>query len=109
MTTSAAPRDAPTSPTALLKAIRTARKQGYALTMDTYAPGLSAVSVPIRPPGKGAVGVLAISGPSVRLTEAKMRALVPDLLAAAADIANAASASSLFDRAYDRSGPASTA
>jgi DNA-binding IclR family transcriptional regulator len=91
---------APTSPTALLKAVRTARKQGYAITVDTYAPGLAAISAPIVPQGKGAVGVLAISGPSVRLTEEKMRSLAPDLLAAAADIANASGASPLFNRAF---------
>ena len=43
-----------------------------------------------------AVGVLAISGPSVRLTEAKMKSLAPSLLTAAADIAAASSASPLL-------------
>jgi len=91
---------APTTPTALLKALRQARKLGYAIAVDTYAHGLSAISVPIMPRGRGAVGVLAISGPSVRLTEAKMQALAPDLQAAAADIANAAGSSPLFNRAF---------
>ena len=91
---------APTTPTALLKAVRQARKQGYAMTFDTYAQGLSAISAPIAPRGCGAVGVLAISGPSVRLTEDKMNTLVPELLTAAADIANAAGSSPLFNRAY---------
>lgn len=92
--------NAPTTPTALLKAIRQARKQGYAITVDTYAPGLSAICAPIVPHGKGAVGVLAISGPSVRLTEQKMTRLAPDLLAAADEIGGASGASPLFDRAY---------
>lgn len=92
--------NAPTSPTALLKAVRQARKQGFAIAIDTYARGLSAISAAIVPKGKGAVGVLAISGPSVRLTDAKMRGLAPDLLAAAAEIASASSASPLFDRAF---------
>ena len=70
------------------------------MTFDTYAQGLSAISAPIVPRGRGAVGVLAISGPSVRLTEEKMQSLVPELLAAAADIANAAGSSPLFNRAY---------
>jgi DNA-binding IclR family transcriptional regulator len=94
--------NAPTSPTALLKAIRLARKQGFAVTVETYAAGLSAISTTIQPAGKGAVGVLAISGPSVRLTEDKMRALAPDLIHAAADLANVAGASPLFDRAFAR-------
>ena len=92
--------NAPASPTALLKAIRLARKQGYAITVETYARGLSAISVPIAPDRRGAVGVLAISGPSSRLTEKKMRALAPDLLAAARDIADASAASPLFNRAF---------
>lgn len=92
--------NAPTSPTALLRAIRQARKQGFAIAKDTYSRGLSAISAPIAPSGKGAVGVLSISGPSVRLTDDKMRGLVPDLLAAAAEIANASGASPLFDRAF---------
>ena len=91
---------APTTPTALLEAIRRARAQGYAITVDTYAAGLAAISTAITVPGRGAVGVLAISGPSVRLTEERMRALAPDLLAAASDIANVSGASPLFDRAY---------
>jgi IclR family acetate operon transcriptional repressor len=91
---------APTTPTALLKAIRQARRQGYAIAIDTYAPGLAAISTPIALRGKGTVGVVAISGPSVRLTEAKMQSLVPQLLATAADIANAAGASPLFNRAH---------
>jgi IclR family transcriptional regulator, acetate operon repressor len=91
---------APTTPTALLKAIRLARRQGFAIAVDTYAQGLSAIAVPIMPRGGAAVGVLAISGPSVRLTEVKMQSLAPELLAAAADIANAAGSLPSFNRAY---------
>lgn len=92
--------NAPTTPTALLKAIRQARKLGYALTLETYARGLSAISAPILRNGRDAVGVLSISGPLVRLSEERLRALAPDLIAAAAEIADASSASPLFDRAY---------
>ena len=92
--------NAPASPTALLKALRIARRQGYAIAADTYAQGVSAIATPIAVPGKGAVGVLAISGPSVRVTGDKMRRLLPDLMAAAADIASVSSASPLFDRAF---------
>lgn len=91
---------APATSTALLKAVRQARKLGYALTVDTYAQGVSAMSAPITRRGKGTVGVLVISGPSVRLTETKMQSLVPELLAASADIARAAGSSPLFNRAY---------
>ena len=92
--------NAPTTPSALLKALRSARKQGYAITEGTYMTGLSAIGAAIVVRGKGAVGVLTISGPSVRVTAEKMHAIAPDLLAAAEDIANASGASPLFDRAF---------
>jgi IclR family acetate operon transcriptional repressor len=93
--------NAPTSIAAVMQQVAQARQQGWAMTLDTYAPGLSALSTPIRPAGQGAVGVLAISGPLIRLSEEKMRALVPDLLAAAADIAQASGSSPLFRRAFN--------
>ncbi|VTU31866.1 Acetate operon repressor [Variovorax sp. PBL-H6] len=97
--------NAPTSMSAVVKAVRQAGRQGFAIASESYARGLSAVSAPIvrtgtSAGGVGAVGVIAISGPSARLTDKKMRGLVPALLAAAADIAAASQASPLFDRAY---------
>lgn len=89
-----------TTPTALLAALKAARRDGYAMTRDTFSPGLSAIATAIVPPGKGAVGVLAIAGPTLRLTEARMEALAPDLRAAAEELAAASGASPLFDRAY---------
>jgi DNA-binding IclR family transcriptional regulator len=95
--------NAPTSIQAVLKAVRLARKQGYAIAVETYSPGLAAISAPIVRAGDVAVGVLAISGPSVRLTASKMARLAKPLLEAAADIAAASGASPLFDRAYGSS------
>jgi DNA-binding IclR family transcriptional regulator len=96
--------NAPASIDALMKQVRLARKQGIAFTVETYAPGLNAMSTPILvnrgAAGNGAVGVLAMSGPSVRLTEAKMKQWAPALKSAAADIARASAASPLFQRAY---------
>jgi len=92
--------NAPVSMQALLKAVRQARKQGYAIAQETYAPGLNAISAPICPNGRDAAGVLAMSGPAVRLTEDKMRQWAPRLLAAAGEVARAAAASPLFQRTY---------
>jgi DNA-binding IclR family transcriptional regulator len=92
--------NAPISIDALMRAVRLARKHGVAFTSETYAAGLNAMSTPILAIGNGAVGVLAMSGPSVRLTEAKMRRWAPALKHAAADIARASAASPLFHRAY---------
>jgi IclR family acetate operon transcriptional repressor len=94
---------APTSIAAVMKCVRQARKDGIALATETYARGLSAMSTPVMAPGNGAVGVLAMSGPSVRLTDEKMRYWAPELIVAAADVARASAASPLFHRAYARS------
>jgi IclR family acetate operon transcriptional repressor len=91
---------APTSMAAVMKAVRQAGKQGFAIASESYARGLAAISAPVVRDRVGAVGVIAISGPSARLTDKKLRTLVPDLLAAAGDIAAASKASPLFDRAY---------
>jgi IclR family transcriptional regulator, acetate operon repressor len=93
---------APASIAALMKCVRQARKQGMAFTSQTYAAGLNAMSTPVIASGCGAVGVLAMSGPSVRLTEAKMHRWAPELMRAAADVARASAASPLFRRAYGR-------
>jgi IclR family transcriptional regulator, acetate operon repressor len=92
--------NAPTSIAAVMKHVRQARKDGIAFSMETYARGLSAMSTPVMAQGNGAVGVLAMSGPSVRLTDDKMRQWAPELIAAAADVARASAASPLFHRSY---------
>jgi IclR family transcriptional regulator, acetate operon repressor len=56
-------------------------------------------------PGRGAVGLLAMSGPSVRMTEEKMLKWAPQLMATAAEIAAASAASPLFQRAWARAEP----
>ena len=91
---------APATIAAVMKAVRQARKDGIAFTCETYARGLNAMSTPVMAPGNGAVGVLAMSGPSVRLTEDKMHHWAGELKAAAADVARASAASPLFRRAY---------
>jgi len=98
--------NAPANIAAVLDYIRQTREQGYALTQDTYTRGISSVAAPIVPAGKGAVGVLTISGPSMRMTREKMLGLVPELLAAAAEIAAVSVHSPLFDRAWGAENPA---
>ncbi len=90
----------PTTPTAVLKLLRAARKHGYAITSETYRAGVASVAVPVTVPGKGAVGVVVVSGPAVRLTEARMLEILPEVQRAAGEVALASAASPLFDRAY---------
>ncbi|MEY5100181.1 MAG: hypothetical protein RJA36_2900 [Pseudomonadota bacterium] len=87
---------APATLPAVLAAIQATRALGYALTVDTYTPGLSAISAPVRFAGQPAFGVLTIAGPTVRFTRERMQALVPELLATADQLAAASGASPFF-------------
>ena len=89
---------APTSVKALLAYLRTARKQGFAMINEVFAPGMSAMAAPVRSGNGAVIGVITIAGPLVRLTEERMRELAPALLATAQDVAQASGASALFKR-----------
>lgn len=99
---------APTSMKALIGFVRAARRQGYSTIVEVFAPGMSAMAAPVRAPGGPAIGVITIAGPLVRLSEARMQALAPALLATAQDVMAASKASPMFARAARR-GPAPAA
>lgn len=94
--------NAPTGSAAFLKMLRAARRQGFALTSETYRAGIASVAAPVTVTSKGTVGVVVISGPSVRLTEERLKALVPDLQQAVTEVAQASLASPWFERATAR-------
>jgi DNA-binding IclR family transcriptional regulator len=80
--------NAPRTISALLERLRLARKRGYATVVDSSALGTSAMAAPIRHrTGQRVIGVVSVAGPSVRLTEARMRELGPQVLATAAELA----------------------
>lgn len=84
---------APESKTAVLKALRLARKRGYAVTEQTYTPWMNTIAAPIRQQGTGEViGTMVITGPHVRLTEERMEELAPLILEAARDMSVALAA-----------------
>ncbi|MBU3738263.1 MAG: IclR family transcriptional regulator [Rhodoferax sp.] len=97
---------APASLQAVLEAVRATRAQGYSLTVDTYTPGLSAVSAPVRFAGQPAFGVLTIAGPTVRFTLERMQALAPELRATAAQLAATSGASPFFQLTAETGDPA---
>ena len=88
---------APTTVKALLGFIRAARKRGYSVIADVFAPAMSAMSAPVISRGV-TLGVVTIAGPLVRLTEERMADLGEPLMATAAEIASLSAASSLFRR-----------
>ena len=89
---------APTSIRALTKILQQDRKRGYSTIDEMYAPGMSAMAAPVRRKDEPAIAVITIAGPVVRLSQARMLELAPDLLKAAAELAVASKASPMFMR-----------
>jgi IclR family acetate operon transcriptional repressor len=56
------------------------RAQGYAVALDELEHGLSALAAPVFGADHVAVAALSISGPSIRLTRARIAELLPALL-----------------------------
>jgi len=92
---------APATLQAVLAAVQTTRTVGYSITVDTYTPGLSAMSAPVRFAKQPAFGVLTIAGPTVRFTPERMLALAPELVSVAAQLAAASGASPFFKLTTD--------
>lgn len=76
---------APTTVKALLTYIQTARKRGFSMINEVFAPSMTAMAAPVLSP-TGAIGVVTIAGPLVRLTEARMEELAEALKATADEI-----------------------
>ncbi len=76
------------------------RARGHAIAIDSYLAGMAAIAVPVLRAG-AALGALSIAGPSVRLTPARMAALLPALKQAAARLGECADASGFFRTGRD--------
>lgn len=96
---------APTTIKALLKVIAEDRKRGFSLINEMYAPGMTAMAAPVQRRGEPAIGVITVAGPQVRLTEARMLELGPELLAVAGELALASVSSPMFSRAAPAARP----
>lgn len=96
-----APKDygpkAPTTVKALLGFLHAARVRGYAMIDEVFAPGMSAMAAPVLRKGRAAA-VISIAGPRARLTAARMHALAPALLAAAAELGPMSDAASMYGK-----------
>lgn len=93
--------NAPNSIRALLRVLAGHRKRGYSVARDSYAPGMSSMAATVQRRGEPATGVLVIAGPSIRLTEDRMRGFGPDLLKAAGELALIGGASPLLRSTAD--------
>lgn len=90
--------NAPSTLQALLDCVHTARERGFSVTQETFTAGLNAMGAPVQLNGQKPIGVITIAGPTVRFTEERMRALSPDLLSIASQLAAASSASPFFTK-----------
>lgn len=76
---------APTTVHSLLEMLQAARKRGYAMIDEVFAPGMTAMAAPVVR-GQETVGVVSIAGPRQRLTLKRMQQLAPAVLAATAEL-----------------------
>jgi len=85
---------APETKAALLKYLRTTRKRGFSIVVQTYSPWMNATAAAIRhPKTREVTGAIVIAGPDIRLTEQRMLELSPLLLQAMDELSLATIAS----------------
>jgi DNA-binding IclR family transcriptional regulator len=72
----------------LRKELDDARTVGYAVAVDELEEGLTAVAAPIRNAHGDVVASLSVSGPTLRLDEARVKEVVPELRDAAAEVSH---------------------
>jgi hypothetical protein len=70
--------------------------RGFSPIVEVFAPGMTAMSAPVRTRAGKVLGVVTIAGPMFRLPEERMLEIGSSLMATAAEIAEASGASSLF-------------
>jgi IclR family acetate operon transcriptional repressor len=87
---------APATFKALMKVLDEDRKRGFAMILEQYSPGMTAMAAPVMRRGGQAVGVITIAGPLLRLNEKRMLELGKPLLAAASELGMAGATSPLF-------------
>jgi IclR family acetate operon transcriptional repressor len=90
--------NAPTTMNAVLACIRTARKCGFSVIRDMFAPGMSSMGTPLRGSDGVAIGVITIAGPTVRFTEERMLAVAPLLLSTAEEVVGLSGASQMLKK-----------
>ena len=69
------------------------RRDGFATAVDELEVGLSAIAAPVRGPTGDVIAALSISGPTLRLTRARVAELAPDPRPGGAPPSRSASAS----------------
>jgi len=84
---------------ALDRQLHIVRREGFATAIDELEVGLSALAAPVRGPRGHVIAALSISGPTLRLTGARIAELAPVLLHEADALSERLGASDQGDRA----------
>lgn len=69
-----------TNPARLRAELDAVRRAGYAEAIEELEPGLAAIAAPIRGPGGRVVAALSVTGPTVRMTPARIAEYRPILI-----------------------------
>ena len=69
----------------LLEILRQTRRRGYAENIDETALGLHCLAVPVGPPGR-VIAAITFCVPTGRMSAARKREMIPDLLRAAKEV-----------------------
>jgi IclR family acetate operon transcriptional repressor len=72
--------DTITDPRRLRAELQGVRRSGYATAVDELEPGLAAMAVPVRGARGDVIAALSITGPTLRLTPARIYELMPTLI-----------------------------
>jgi DNA-binding IclR family transcriptional regulator len=75
------------SVSSLMRELEITTERGYGLALSEAEPGVTALAAPVRSREDGPVaGTVSVAGPSVRLTEERIRELGPVVVAAASEL-----------------------
>ncbi|WP_230956760.1 IclR family transcriptional regulator [Burkholderia cepacia] len=90
---------APQTLRALLEQVEQTRQRGFAVVFDAYEAGTSAVAAAICVDNRsGPIGTVSIAGPSIRMTDERMKTLGPRVQQCADALALASRSSPMFAR-----------
>ena len=82
---------------ALLAYVKTERKRDFCTISEVLSPSMTAMAAPVPSPS-GAIGVVIIAGPMVRLIDARTEELSQALRATADEIQTVGGASATFKK-----------
>jgi len=81
-----------TSRTALDRVLKETRVRGWAINDEEREPGVRTIAAPVRAANSLAVAAMAVQGPSLRMTDQRIRETLPDLQAATDEVSSLLSA-----------------